>query len=260
MAGETRGASAANRNKRRKLQDRSANKYYASNMVTTQRQPVGPQRPKTKGELPPKKKRPVLQGHAQTRSADVYYAAQAEAPTAQQKHLIAQNKRKEAKILPQTKAAETTVASARTVPLIDEICQRLRTGDEVIRYELDMAVIRRIRSALDLMVTREELTEDDYRRVVLVKKPSAAPAAELSVQTRPELPTLPPILEPQRLDLETEKVAEEPNEPVPVSVDSSLAEGQQEPESEEEDDDWLSGDPLTTPDDFLGKIDLSKPE
>jgi hypothetical protein len=165
MASETPGGA-----RRRPLawkDDRSTNKYYGSG----QKSAVGGQPAGETGnaEPAPPAKRPPWRDD---RSTDKYYASPKQAPTAQQ---AARKLGPAARLAPGPRRAPADPNAAMTVAapgdingVLAEVVARLNAGESpVVVYVAagETALLRRARAALDLLVAREVVTEEQGRDV-----------------------------------------------------------------------------------------------
>lgn len=197
MAGDTKGANNVSKNranKARKLNwkdDRSTNKIYASGQVSTVN--PTPAAGVVRGAAPPAKRTRVVDRTA-VRSSDEYYRAETPAPTAQQAARapaagklgplppVGQPRRRPS-------ALPTGVLTVHTVddvkPVIDELAERLQAGATAVVLYVDrvQGLLNRTRAALELLVTREIITEDQSHEVRLSYPPEAPAAPPVPANT-----------------------------------------------------------------------------
>ncbi len=183
MASETPGG------QRRRIawkDDRSTNKIYASNDrsavqggITAADSTLKPGQEPAPG--PPNRARAANHG---LRSTDEYYKAQNVAPTAQQ---VARKLPTEAPRLGQPRSQAQTQPPgtgqllvrepAEVNGVLQEVVNRLCAGEATVVLYVktgDTNLLRRVRAALEILVTREVITEDQYRDIRLSYEPSHA--------------------------------------------------------------------------------------
>lgn len=186
MAGETPRAAQSRRRKLAWHADRSTDKIYASGQSSTVTPP---------GEAPPP--RPAMpqrrRGRTDLRSADEYYAAQPATNNAQriQKARATRNA---------AAPKQVTTTAAAAAEIVDNIVARLERGEAPVRVAVPAKLTARVRAALDLLVTREMLSEGAYHDIVLLKEtdptksPPALPAPAALATARGVRQADPPVL------------------------------------------------------------------
>lgn len=232
MAGETPGAS--NVNKRRHLNwrdDRSTNKIYASAQESVIDKISGGDRVINKAPTPVAPRRAVLN----ERSTDRYYAAAKQAPTAQQARKDGVHTPAQPHLPPRLAQPEHELPSNYlfvhevddVAVVLDEVAARLHDGDQQVFIEIANVpgLIQRVRAGLDMMVTREQITEEQYRDVRLRKaEAEAAPTDEAADAIAAMLKTL-PTPKPVEVDTTPQNVVEAaevaPPEPEPEANDDN---------------------------------------
>lgn len=186
MAGETPGA--ANVNRRRKLnwnEDKNTNKVYASGDISALGdQSVADSVRRTSGEQPMGVPTPVLR--ADDKSADKYYANGASQRVRGPQVAAGQKKLGPA---PQLGPAKPKQVTGRHIVIADKdqiaaalesVVDRLKGGERPVPVYIkkgENQVLKRTRAALDMLVTRERITEDEYRDVRLSYELDEAVAA-----------------------------------------------------------------------------------
>lgn len=189
VAGETPGASNVNR--RRKLNwndDRSTDKVYKSGDISALGdQSAADTHRRQAGELPVAVPTPRLK--ADDKSADKYYAnggsdrvRGVQAARAQQKLGPAPKLGPTPKALPR---ANVLSDKGQIPAALDAVVDRLKGGDRPVVVYIQKGnnqVLKRTRAALDMLVTRERITEDEYRDVQLSYEPDAAEQAGIAAK------------------------------------------------------------------------------
>lgn len=186
VAGETPGASNVNR--RRKLNwndDRSTDKVYKSGDISALGDQSAADTPRRSGELPVAVPTPRLK--ADDKSADKYYAnggsdrvRGVQAARAQQKLGPAPKLGPTPKALPR---ADVLTSKDQIPTALDAVVDRLKGGDRPVVVYIQRGnnqVLKRTRAALDMLVTRERITEDEYRDVQLSYEPDAREQAGIA--------------------------------------------------------------------------------
>lgn len=199
MAGESPGARRhqQKRNGRRELpfnEQRSSNKYYKSKQISA----ITPARSDKKGRpgTPPKPNpTPKLGRHSDIpQTADKkYYSGLPQAPTLQQIQAAERKKGKKVSALPSRKRAAATQRTDGVLCILEkedvrEVMSQLPNqldGTTLVIEVGSKELLRRARTALDLMVTREEISEDEARDVQFSLVQSEAPAIDLSKPPEP---------------------------------------------------------------------------
>lgn len=203
MAGETPGAAASRRRRLPWAEDRSTNKIYASGDIsalgdntTVADSPLKP------GQVPAANPTPVIR--ADDRSADKYYA---HGGSQRVRGPQVAKQQKAAKLGPPPPLAPTrskrpatpTVRELNTVATKDDIngvlvgiADRLRAGETgIVLFVKHGAsdLLKRTRAALELLVTREVLTEEQYHEVRISYEAAPTETAELNAVFGPPAPT-----------------------------------------------------------------------
>lgn len=187
MAGETPGA--ANANKRRKLnwnEDKNTNKVYASGDISALGdQSVADSVRRTAGEQPLGVPTPAFR--ADDKSADKYYANGGSGRVRGPQVAAGQKKLGPAPQLGQP--ARPKQVTSRHIVIADKdqiaaalesVVDRLKGGERPVPVYIkkgENQVLKRTRAALDMLVTRETITEDEYRDVRLSYELDEAVAA-----------------------------------------------------------------------------------
>jgi len=170
MAGETPNAANSRRRPTNWNDDRNTNKYYASAQTSVMEGRTG-------GDAVVNPQTPQMRPQgADIRTTDKYYASMPSAPTAQQ---IAQAAKKPGKAPPVMGTARQVAHAQASHPLMilskDEINVVLGNAIDQVRSHglavVDVAedLVTRARTALDLMITRQSLTEDEGRAIQFSK-------------------------------------------------------------------------------------------
>jgi hypothetical protein len=204
MAGETPGAGRHNKDQRRKLgwkDDRSTNKYYASGQDSTVsgRRTAADSSLKP-GETPVPRPAPRPLRRADDRSTDKYYADQMpQGPAARQPGVppgVAA--RPVQQTLSRASGDDLVVTEPHEVNgAMGEVVERLNSGQSPVVLFVargNTALLRRTRAALEQLVTREIISEEQYHDVRLsyeaggeaqadVDKKLGAPAPRGEVKT-----------------------------------------------------------------------------
>ncbi len=191
MAGETPGASNARNNKRKMRweDDKSTNKIYASGNVSA----IGNQTAADSVLKPGQKPKPIATPTQRTddKSADKYYA---EGGSARPRSSAQAGVKKVLGPPPKLAAAPknarqrgnigmTITTKEQVVEVIDEVVSLLQDGGTNIVVTIkagESDLLKRARAALDMAVTREKITEDEYREVRLSYDTSVTEQASIA--------------------------------------------------------------------------------
>lgn len=279
MASETPGGS---QRRPRRPDDRSTDKYYASgDKRAIQNQPEQPQ---------PQQPAPRRVARPDDRSTDKYYKEQVpQAPTAQQlaKGLgkvpalqgVAKGERvpmgEPRRRAPDPGASLTIDDPHEINGVLQEVVSRLRSGQtDIVVYvqQGNQALLRRTRAALEMLVTREVITEEQYHDVRLSYTAGAGERAAIDEKLGAPAPRGEAGAEGEGTD-EDFLAGEEDDELAMArvggtrEVDTSLdpPETETEPADEDDDNDFLAerqpqGDPPAATNDELDRaVDTDRP-
>lgn len=190
MAGETPGASNA-RNNKKKLRwedDKSTNKIYASGNVSALGNQTAADSTLKPGQKP--KAIPTPTQRADDKSSDKYYAEGGSARPRSSTQAGVKKLGPAPKLAAAPKTARQKgnagvfIGTKNDVrPVIDGVLDLLQGGTTGIVVTIkagESDLLKRARAALDLAVTREQITEEEYREVRLSYDTSAAEQAGIA--------------------------------------------------------------------------------
>lgn len=233
MAGETPGAV-----------QHSTDRYYRSGQVSVVHHSAADTQLKP-GYVPAPATEPPIR--ADDRSTDKYYAARQQTQTVQQ---VAAAKTRAVLLPPVNRPAQLEVRTPGDINgVLGVVIERLRNGESDIQVLIadDVDLVRRMRTALELLVAREIITEAQARDVRLGKRQTPPPLHELPI----EHAKLPPFdTDPSAFldlpDVEDDEYDTSPDTDVKVIEDlggepAIFAPVTAQPASADDDDDFLAG-------------------
>lgn len=172
--------------RRRPADDRNTDKYYASGQASVVGGGSAADSPRKPGEAPaprPKARK------VDDKSTDKYYAnltppAPTIQQTAQQRAMAVKNARRAAKAAPVAKTAVVRAPADINSALDLAVGDAAEKGKGLVTIAAgDSALLRRARTALEMRVTREEVSEETARDVAFAYEAAAAPP--VPAETKP---------------------------------------------------------------------------